>query len=173
MEKTTFQAADPIVDEVSEAASILLQDVSTKELCRLLTKLTEAIGSRYEVSLSLNVDIFEEAKNRTMPLLQTGLSGFGGAKPFQTWGDSSPQRYIADGEMLIVPHDRCPKCWEVWDFKFLHPTCANCGATLGKDVKVLLDSDVCPWCEEGKVSMTQPVCSKCGRQVDPKMVTWG
>jgi hypothetical protein len=173
MDKITFEAADPIIDEVADAASVLLQDDSLKEMCRLLNNLKAAVGSQYDISLSLNVDIFDEAKNRTMPLLQTGLSGFGGEKPFQTWGDSSPHRYIADGEILIVPHDRCPKCWEPWDFKFMHPVCANCGATLGVDVKVLLDSDVCPSCEKGKVSMSQPVCKECGYRVDPKMVTWG
>ena len=29
----------------------------------------------------------------------------------EVWGDSTPQRYIVEGEMAIVPHDYCPTCW--------------------------------------------------------------
>jgi len=75
--------------------------------------------------------------------------------------------------MLVVPHDRCPRCWEIWDFKFKHESCTHCGATLGEEVKLLLDTDVCPNCEEGTVSITNPECGKCGCRVDPSKVTWG
>ena len=173
MDTKTFEIANPIVDEIADAASVLFKDAALRDICKLLTKLKQALGSRYGIGLSLVVDVFDEEEDRCMPLLQTGLSGFGNEAPYQTWGDSTPQRYIADGEMLVVPHDRCPRCWEDWDFKFKHPTCASCGATLGVDVKVLLDSDVCPSCEEGKVSMSNPVCTKCGYHVDTKLVDWG
>jgi hypothetical protein len=136
MDKNTFDAADPIIDDIADATTVLFNDASAKELRNLLTKLQEAVGSQFLLNLTLNVDIFDEEDGRCLPLLQTGLSGFGIGEPFQTWNDSSSQRYIADGEMLVVPHDRCPKCWEEWDFKFEHPTCPNCKATLGEDVKV-------------------------------------
>jgi hypothetical protein len=77
------------------------------------------------------------------------------------------------GEIQVVPHDRCPRCYGVWDFKFKNPACPGCGATLGRDVKVLLDTEVCPPCEGGDVSMTDPACDKCGYRVDPDLVTWG
>lgn len=172
MDKTTFEIIDPIVDEIADATTDILES-QTQELRVLLTKLAKAIGSRYSVSLDISVGIFDEAKERALPVLQTGLSGFGGDKPYQTWADSTPQRYIVTGEMAVVPHDRCPRCWEVWDFKFKHPTCSHCGATMGKEVKLLLDSDVCPFCEKGKVSMAKPICDSCGYHVDPETVTWG
>ncbi|MGA2617624.1 MAG: hypothetical protein ABSF26_08450 [Thermoguttaceae bacterium] len=173
MNKQTFEAADPIVGEIAEAVGILLGAAPTDGLRRLLTKLNKTIGDRYAVSLVLNVDVFDREKERFLPLLQTGMSGFGSEKPYQTWSDSTPQRYIVDGEMQVVPHDRCPKCWDVWDFKFQNLSCAHCGATLGKDVKMLLDTDMCPWCEDGKVSMSQPTCPNCGHIVDPETVVWG
>jgi len=173
MDKQTFEIADPIVDEIADAATVLLESAGAASLRSLLTKLQEAIGSRYLVGLRLDVDVFDTEKDRCLPLLQTGMSGFGNDKPYQTWGDSTPQRYIVGGEVLVVPHDRCPQCWEGWDFKFDHPSCSHCGATLGRDVKLLLDTDVCPFCEDGKVSMSDPICSKCGHQVDPDTVVWG
>ena len=173
MDKTSFETADPIVDEIAEVANELLESSETAKLRSLLTKLNKAIGSRYLVGLHLNVDVFDTEKERCLPLLQTGLAGFDRDKPFLACGDSSLKRYIAGGEMVIVPHDRCPLCWEEWDFKFLHPACSHCGVTLGKDVKVLLDTDVCPNCEDGEVSMSQLSCPKCGFKVDPSYVTWG
>jgi hypothetical protein len=116
---------------------------------------------------------FDQEKERSLPLLQTGLSGFGDEEPHIATGDSSPQKYVADGEIQVVPHDRCPRCWEIWDFKFDNRSCRECGATLGENVKVLLDTDVCPNCEEGKVSMATPVCHQCGHEVDLNLVVWG
>jgi ribosomal protein S27AE len=173
MDKATYEIADAIVDEIAEIANELLKSAETAKLRSLLTELNQAIGSRYLVGLHLNVDVCDTEKERCLPLLQTGIAGFDQDKPFLACGDSTPQRYIAGGEMVVVPHDRCPLCWEEWDFKFKHQSCAHCGAILGKDVRMLLDTDVCPWCEEGKVSMSQPTCPNCGHTVDPATVVWG
>jgi hypothetical protein len=103
----------------------------------------------------------------------TGLCSTDEGPPFRAWGDSSPQRYLVSGEIQVVPHNHCPKCWEIWDFKFENRTCQHCGTTLGQGCKVLLDSDVCPSCEKGSVSMSAPVCDKCGYQVDVSLIAWG
>ena len=66
-----------------------------------------------------------------------------------------------------------PSVTALWDFKLNHPSCSECGATMGREVKLLLDTDVCPFCEEGKVSLTVPVCAKCGQRIDPGIVVWG
>lgn len=63
--------------------------------------------------------------------------------------------------------------WELWDFKFIHRSCEHCDAELGKNVKVLLDTDVCPQCERGTVTAVVPRCSECGFQVDSTILTWG
>ena len=173
MDKTTFDIADPIVDKIAEAATELLDSPETEKLQSLLSKLNKAIGDRYSVSLDLNVSVFDVEKERCLPLLQTGLAGFDGDEPFRAHGDSTAQRYIADGDMVVVPHDRCPICWEAWDFKFLHPACPHCEAELGNNVKVLLDTGVCPNCEDGEVSVSQLTCPKCDYKVDPSFITWG
>ena len=173
MDKDTFEAANPVVDEIAAAVTELLESPATERLRNLFVQLAKALGSRYAASLAVNVEVFDREKERCVPLLQTGMSGFDGDRVYQVWGDSSPQRYIVNGDMQVVPHDRCPNCWELWDFKFKHQSCRHCGVTLGTDVKLLLDTDVCPWCEDGKVSMSQPTCDKCGHTVDPETVVWG
>ena len=173
MDQDHFNAADRHLDEIAEALEPALLSEELGKVRDALAALGKALGERYSVTLSCLVEIFDLQKERSLPLLTTGLSTSSGREPYLVSGDSTPHRYLVDGEIQVVPHDRCPKCWELWDFKWDHRRCQHCDAELGKNVKVLLDSDVCPNCEKGKVSATKPRCSKCGFQVDPSLVSWG
>jgi C4-type Zn-finger protein len=173
MDRSHFESADPIVDRIAEMIEKLIDSEEQADLRRALTNLSEAVDSSYSVSLNITIEVFDPKRGHSLPLLTMGLSTSEGQPPYSTWGDSSPQRYIVNGEMQVVPHDRCPKCHGEWDVKFKHTTCSGCGATLGKEVKVLLDTDVCPHCEKGHVSMSVPQCDKCGYRVDPVHVVWG
>ena len=173
MDKETFETIDPILDDIAGVANKLLKSAATDKLRSLLTNLNSTLGSRYLVSIHLNVTVFDTEKERCLPVLQTGFTGFDRDKPCRAIRGASPQHYIVDGELLIVPHDRCPRCWGKWDSKLQHPSCSHCGASLGKEVKLLLDRDVCPSCEEGNVSVFHPRCGKCGAEVELGQVTWG
>jgi hypothetical protein len=58
----------------------------------------------------MNVRLFDP-EGLHLPLLQTGLSTTDGAEPWQMWGDSTPQRYVVFGDIVVVPNDHCPQCW--------------------------------------------------------------
>jgi hypothetical protein len=173
MDRSTFKSADLILDEMATMLDELLDSDQFSAIRLTLTRLSETVGPRYSVNLTVCVDIFDAERSDALPLLTTGLSTSKGEPPYKTYGDSTYQKYIVDGEIQVVPHDRCPMCYGVWDFKLIHPTCSECGATLGREVKLLLDTDLCPFCQEGKVSMTIPACGKCGQQIDPGIVVWG
>ena len=173
VDPATFDAADPLVDKIAEIVDSVLLSDQLANLRQALEELGKAIGPRYTANLSVIVDVFDGERENAVPLLKTGLSTNENGPPYRNWGDSTAQRYVVNGEIQVVPHDHCPKCWDVWDFKFENRTCGHCGTTLGDNCKVLLDSDVCPHCEEGIVSMTKPVCDKCGYRVDLNLVTWG
>jgi hypothetical protein len=173
MKRELFDAVDPCLDEFAELLDTVLEGEASAKFREALAELSGILGKGYFVGLNIVVDVFDEEGEKSLPLLTTGLAVSHGQEPFRTWGDSSPQRYVLDGEMVTVPDDRCPKCWEVWDFKWLNPTCPHCDATLGANVRILLDSDTCPFCEKGKVTMTAPTCDKCGHEVDPRRVVWG
>src|SRR5271157_1422849 len=166
MDKETFETIDPILGDIAVVANELLESTATEDLRCLLTNLNSTLGNRYLVSLHLNVTVFDTEMERCLPVLQTGFTGFDRDKPYQAIGGSTPQHYIVDGDMAVVPHDRCPQCWGKWDFKLQHSSCPHCGVSLGKEVKILLDTDVCPNCEEGKVSDSHPRCRKCGSEVE-------
>jgi len=170
MDPDTFNAADPHLDELAELADKHLAD---PEFRRLLAELSNVLGESYGVSVNLTVEVCDATGERSLPLMSTGLCALHGKEPFRTTGDSTPQRYVVKEGIQVVPHDRCPLCWQVWDFKWKNPSCSHCGATLGDNCKILLDTDVCPFCEEGKVSMAAPRCKKCGHEIDPKTVVWG
>lgn len=173
MDRASFESADPIIDQIAEVLDQIIDSDQLSAVREALTRLSEAVGPRYSVSLTVTVEVFDPDRPHPLPLLTTGLCTSDGQPPYHTSGDSSPQKYVADGEIQIVPHDRCPRCHGVWGFKFDNRSCPGCRATLGQEVKVLLDTDVCPHCEGGHVSMSAPECSKCGYRVDPSFVTWG
>ena len=170
MDPDTFNQVEPLLDKIAEVAE---KQLAGSELQRLLSELSKVVGEGKSVNITFHVDVFDDKRERALPLLNTGLSAFPGKEPFRTWGDSTLQRYVVQDGIQVVPHDRCPVCWGEWDFKFKHPSCKSCGATLGKECKVLLDTDECPYCQEGKVTMTKPRCKQCGFQVDPKTAVWG
>lgn len=170
MDPETFNAIDPVLDKIAELAE---KQLESEPLRRLIAELGNLVGRGRVASVNIVVDVSDEIRECSLPLLTTGLSASSGHEPSRTWGDSSPQRYVLKGNIQVVPHDRCPQCWQVWDFKLQNSTCPHCGITMGDQCKLLLDSDECPWCNEGKVTAAKPRCSKCGQEVDRQKVTWG
>ena len=69
---------------------------------------------------------------------------------------------MVNGNIKKVPHDFCPECWREWGFKLKNHCCPECGIEMGKDVKILLDTDNCPNCEEGNVTLNKPKCDEAG-----------
>jgi hypothetical protein len=173
MDRSTFESADLVVDEIADKLDVLLDADQFSEIRLALARLSKTVGPRYSVNLNVYVDVFDAQRFNALPLLNVGLTTSTGEKPYKTYGDSAPQKYVVEGEIQVVPHDHCPKCYGLWDFKLKHPSCSECGATMGAEVKLLLDTDVCPFCDEGKVSLTVPVCDKCGQRIDPGVVVWG
>lgn len=173
MDQVTFQAADKELDVISDLLGEAIASPQFQKIRDALAALSQVVGDRHTVTLNIVIDVFSEERETALPLLSTGLSASPGVKPYQIWGDCSPQRYLVDGEIQVVPHDRCPKCWQVWDFKWKHRICSHCHSELGKNCKLLLDSDVCPYCEKGRVTRSEPKCPKCGFEVDPTLAAWG
>ena len=170
MDPAVFTAVQPLLDKLADLAD---KQFLSADVQRLLAEFASVVGPKKTVSINITVDLCDDEREVALPLLTTGLSGFPGKEPFRTWGDSTPQRYIVEAGIQVVPHDRCPECWETWDFKLQNPSCPHCGITMGESCQLLLDSDKCPWCDEGEVTLAKPRCDKCGFEVDRKTVVWG
>ncbi len=172
MDKDLFEKIDPLVDDIAGQISELIDGDTLSKLKQKLADVSREL-SGYSLTLEMNVQLFDPEYERSLPLLQTGLASSDGETPYQIWGDSTPHRYIVNGEMMIVPHDHCPECWGRWEAKGLHPNCPQCGVAMGDQIKLLLDSDRCPHCEDGTVTVSQPRCTQCGLTVNPDHVQWG
>jgi ribosomal protein L32 len=173
MDCSTFEAADLVVDEIADKLDEHLDSDHFAAIRVRLARLSEKVGPRYSANLNVFVEVFDAERPNAVPLLMLGLSASDGGTPYKTYWDSTPQKYVVDGEIEVVPHDRCPKCYGLWNFKLDHPSCSECGVTMGREVKLLVDTDVCCFCEDGTVSPTAPVCDKCGQQIYPGWVVWG
>ena len=173
MKEAEFQAVDEVADVAFDAAEIWLASPQLVELKRAMKKALANLPQEFSIELGVELRVFDEQREKSIRLLTTGLNAHGGEEPYRVGGDSTVQRYVTDGEICQLPHDYCPHCWGLWDFKLLHPQCPECGYSLGKEVRLLLDSDVCPHCERGTVTAAKPNCEECGLQIDPSWVTWG
>lgn len=167
-----FQNADLLLDTVADQLGEWIESEGSSELRKTLARLSEQLDG-LSISLDMTVGVFDPERGNMLPLLQTGLSSSAGKPAYQTHADSTPMRYLTNGEMTVVPHDRCPCCWAAWDFKELHHACPSCRVRLGEEVKFLIDSNVCPHCENGSVTPAEPNCDQCGFEVNPEHVAWG
>jgi len=173
MTEGEYRSLEPLLEPLAAKLQAFLESAELGPIRESLQKASVALTEGMSVTLSCNLEVFDSRRGRSINLLQTGLTTSDGLPPYICWGDASDQRYVVRGTICQVPQDYCPACWGKWDFKQEHRTCAHCGVQLGNEVKILLDSDVCPHCEKGKVSMDNPQCPACGHTVDLSIVAWG
>jgi hypothetical protein len=64
-----------------------------------LARLSKAVASGYSVNLNVSVEVFDKARPHALPLLTAGLTTSEGKPPYKTSGDSSPHRYVVDGDI--------------------------------------------------------------------------
>jgi hypothetical protein len=76
-----FQAVQPLLDKLAELAD---KQLDSEELRRLMAELGKVVGEKKIASVSIIVDVFDEDRECSLPLLTTGLTAFPGKKPSRT-----------------------------------------------------------------------------------------
>jgi hypothetical protein len=173
MTESEFNSLDPLADAVNEASERWFSSPEFAELKSALQRISAVLPPTYSVSIDVDLRVFDAKRERDLNLLTIGINACGGEAPHGASSDSSIHRYTVGGEICAVPHDRCPHCWGQWDWKLQQPACPHCRYALGKDIRLLLDRDLCPHCERGAISARNPACPDCGFRVDPSYVYWG
>lgn len=173
MNEKDFDEVEYVSDSIGESIEKKFEKGDFKAITDQLEALAKKIGGGRYLSLDFQINLFDPEKDNPLRVLTLGISAPSNEKPFLGGGDSISQRYIVNGVIVKVPNDQCPDCWGEWSFKFDSPVCFDCGIELGKDVKVLLDTEICPHCNEGKVTPQNKICDSCGFDVLPEFAYWG
>ena len=172
MRDTEYNLLAPIAEVINLKFEDFINTGEFTEINEMLREAVDELPESYSLNLNIELAVYDKDKQKDVKLLQMGLTT-GGGEPYQHLADTASQKYLVDGEMCIVPEEFCPNCWGDWMFKFKHNQCQNCGYELGKQVKYLLDDDVCPMCQTGTVTINNPICTDCRYQVEPEKVVWG
>ena len=173
MKEKEFKSLDPVADKLNEECDRWFNSDNLTALREAIRRVSASLPEKHSISIDLELRVFDSDREKGLRILTTGLSTSGGEELYRTSGDSSVHRYLVDGDIRQLPHDYCPNCWGDWGFKLMHPICPGCGFSMGKEIKLLLDTDVCPNCEKGSVSAGSPSCDECNFTVDPTYVSWG
>ncbi len=83
MNRSTFESADPILDEIAATLDELLDSGQFSAVRLALARLSEAVGARYSVNLNVSVEVFDPERPHALPLLTTGLSTSKGKPPYK------------------------------------------------------------------------------------------
>jgi len=172
MQDDQFKLLDPIGDDIHDKFQQLLEKGEFDGILQRLREAAEELPDSYSVSFDVQLNVYDADRDRSMQLLDTGMNT-DKADQYRVSADTEPQKYLVHGQMCIVPEDYCPKCWGQWAFKLKNIQCPECGIRLGREIRLLIDDDVCPWCKEGSVSVDSPKCDNCDYEVDERMVAWG
>jgi hypothetical protein len=163
-----------LCDKVSDLIHKLDDEKQFDDLKSALGNASKHIDDGSVLTVSIRVTYDFPEKDIQIPYYDMGFTCPKNETPYLFEGSSTLATYVmADGNVYRIPHDRCPSCWELWDFKLHNGECSNCGAKLGSEVKQMLDSDICPYCEKGKVTIRDPKCKECGQEIDPDKIVWG
>lgn len=173
MDVKTFDKTDELADFVYDEICNLQEKEALAKIEAKLKEVAANLPKGYSIALNFTLEIIDEHRERSLKTLQTGLCCEQGQDPQFSSVGASPAKYVVDGAMMKVPHDHCPNCWAFWGFKSRTKECRTCGYQLGREVKLLLDSNVCPFCESSEISLSHPRCGRCGYHADTGMVVWG
>ncbi|WP_010588361.1 hypothetical protein [Schlesneria paludicola] len=173
MDQRTWEQVEPQLAEMASELERLLASPDATKLRDMLAKVSRTMPRHHSASLNCALEIFDSQREKSFPVLTIGMGVSELGEVFSTLGESGSHRYIVNGEIEVVPQDRCPKCLDEWGFKWICHQCPHCDAQLGVNCWMLLDSDRCPNCEDGTVSADDPHCHQCGVFIDPKFVRWG
>ncbi|HLP43406.1 MAG TPA: hypothetical protein VK465_18025 [Fibrobacteria bacterium] len=166
----THELADLLVSELQR----LHRENKLTALEDKLKEISAALPKGYSITVNFSVEVFDENRDKSIRTTNAGITCMEGDRPYLSAHDEiSPAKYIVDGVMMKVPHDHCPNCWSRWSFKSRVRECRECGYRMGREIKLLLDTNVCPHCENSKISHSSPRCEGCGYVIDQNIVTWG
>jgi ribosomal protein L37E len=173
MDAQTFDRTNELSAKLIQEMGKLQQQGHLESLTSKVQDLLKQLPDGCSITLNFSVEVFDSNRDRTLKAGTTGVTFEKGQQPYLVDLGLSPTKYLVDGVMMKVPHDQCPNCWSRWPLKSRVKSCPECGYSMGREVKLLVDTNLCPRCEEGPISLHQPQCNHCGFVAEKNLVVWG
>jgi len=173
MEHKLTDKLEQLADYLDKQLDNAKETAIVREIKEKLSELCDSLNKNQSVNITVDLKLYDNSLEKELLLHQVGLSADNTGKPYIFSGVETLHQYWVNGDIEKIPHHICPNCWGDWDFKQENPICPDCGIQLGNEVKIFLDDNTCPHCENGKVSIHNSVCNECGHEINPKFYTWG
>ena len=173
MDVQTYDATHTLAGALREEIQRLFEEGWLPEFASRLKRAGRSLPPGCHLFLNFSVEIYDPDRQKCLKTSDAGLAFDNENPPHPTSFSPTPAKYVVDGAIRKVPHDHCPHCWSRWNFKSRFRECPTCGYQMGREIKQLLDTGLCPHCEGGKVSYSHPRCEACGFVVDGDLVAWG
>ncbi|WP_061245517.1 hypothetical protein [Leptospira interrogans] len=173
MNNEKFLEVNSISEKVDDFFDTLDQSGKLDFIKVALQKFSENLQEQYSITFNLTLDIFDATREQAIKISEVGISCNGGEQPYFVRAGDTFNRYLAKGNIVEIPHSYCPVCWAEWDFKRKNQSCSKCDSIFGTDIKLLIDSNHCPQCSDGSISLEEPYCNQCEFYADPDIVVWG
>jgi hypothetical protein len=120
MEADKFSQIDPILDDITE---IIQDQFESEELRQAIKTISKIVGKGRIACFKVVLEVFDEQKETALPYLAMGLISDDSGEPYASCDDAALKRYVTNDGIVVVPHDRCPSCWEAWDNKLEDTLC--------------------------------------------------
>jgi hypothetical protein len=173
MDAETFDRSNALTGQLIQEMGKLQQDGKLVGVEARIQELLRQLPDGCSITLNFSVEIHDANRDRHLKTGTTGVTFEKGHMPYLVDLGLSPTKYLVDGVMMKVPHDQCPNCWSRWPLKSRVKECPECNYRMGREVKLLVDTNVCPRCEEGAISLHEPQCGHCGFVAEKNLVVWG
>jgi hypothetical protein len=171
MKAKTAEKLDEVMSDLHQFVENLRENPDYQ---RIITKLKASeIDDEEVLSIGIDLKIYDGRREKVLELYTAGTQVFQDGEQSHFSGGDANEKFLLNGNIEVAPNGHCPMCYEEWPFKENKEACPNCSTTLGKELKFLIDNDICPHCNEGKVTRTSLVCDQCDFAVDPDLTTWG
>ena len=173
MKAAEFKVIDKVSKVVEQAGQDWMASDEFAKVEQAVKRASTKLPEEYCIEVTLRVEVYHANRPEGgMEIMTTGLNASKGNVRYPEITGVQEERYLVDGEICELPLIYCPNCWGHW-IKSCDSKCPRCNYVMGKDVKYLIDSDVCPSCSKGKVTSEKLDCDQCGKAVDPSLVSWG
>ncbi|MBL8034726.1 MAG: hypothetical protein JNJ69_13555 [Leptospiraceae bacterium] len=168
-----YGKAEDVAGLVEERFRQLIEEGAFADLEPYLASLGKTGSEDQAVTLTLQLKLSDSEREREVVVTEASRAYLNDGEVYDFCQSDAVVRYLCDNEIRVFQSNACPHCWGDWPDKHTNTTCPECGYEFGKQVKLLIDDDICPFCFEGKVSRQELRCNACGEQVDERFVSWG